>query len=83
MPGFYARQHDRNQPVLTSELRVGLPIHLSYTHNGCVWNIRSIEKPNSKGEIMLNLVSPMSNKPKRANAKYATHIRRNESPRRH
>lgn len=81
MTSFYARQHNRNQRVLLNELRPGLLIHLSHVHNGCVWRVRSIEKPNSAGETWLNLVAPNSGKTRRSNAIYATHIRRNERPR--
>ena len=80
MANFYAKRHNVNQRVALNELRAGLPIHLSYINNGCVWNIRSIEKPNSAGETWLNLVAPRSRKTRRANAIYATHVRRNEQP---
>jgi hypothetical protein len=66
------------QPVLTSELRVGLSIHLSHKNFGCVWKILSIEPMNNKGETWLNLVAPESRKRIKSRSIYARHIRANE-----
>ncbi len=78
MSSFYSKRHNVGQSVYQTELRVGMLIHLSYTHFACVWKIISVESINSKGETWLNLVAQESKKTKRTNAKYATHIRANQ-----
>ncbi len=76
--GFYKKRHNVGQSIPSSQLRVGMLIHLSYTNFGCVWRISSIEPMNSKGEIWLNLVAPESRKTKRTNARYAVYIRNDQ-----
>lgn len=76
--GFYKKRHNVGQSVPSTQLHIGMLIHLSHTNFGCVWRIASIEPMNSKGEIWLNLVAPESGKTKRSNAIYAKYIRADE-----
>ena len=73
--GFYKQRHNVGQRIPPHQLRVGMLIHLSYTHFACVWRITSIEPMNAKGEIWLNLVTPESGNRRRTNALYAVYIR--------
>lgn len=76
--GFYKTRHNVGTRIPESQLRVGMQVHLNYTHFACVWTITSIEPRNTKGEIWINLRASNSGKTKRTNAVYATYIRADE-----
>lgn len=78
MRRFFKQRHNIGTRIPQQLLRVGMLIHLSHTNFACVWKITSIEPPNVKGEIWLNLMAPESKKTRRSNSIYATYIRANE-----
>lgn len=79
---FYTRRHNVGQRIPRDRLHVGMQIHLSHTNFSCVWRITEVETANSKGDVWLKLIAPLSGKTRRSNSIYATYIRRDEPTRR-
>lgn len=66
---YYRGRSGRNAVrIPVSELYVGMSIHLTGPHFGCVWQVTKIEPPNAKGETWLWAKTPINGKYVHANA---------------
>lgn len=64
--------------IPVSELYMGMSIHLTGPHFGCVWQVTKIEPPNAKGETWLWAKTPITGKYVHANAARALYVRSDE-----
>jgi hypothetical protein len=78
MSYYRGRTGQNSVRIPVSQLYVGMSIHLTGPHFGCVWQITTIESQNEKDETWLWAKTPVTGKYVHANAARALYVRSDE-----